>query len=154
MGRRWLQQIEALLICIGGLLFLVELSNSVRSNIWWIGESVLTEPRFALYLWAAVALGILFVIEGVLALRERTAGLGFLCLQGPLAIAVLIALLCIAHGWRIRTDVAPADAISGLSNLPVPVRILADPWYAGSLIGLVAVCVAWSLRPASLRRSG
>jgi len=144
VNRLRLQQIEAALISVGGLLLLVEISNAVRSNVWWIGRAVLAEQRFSLYLWASVALSLLFVVEGAVTIRERQAGRGFLGLLGPLAIVLVGVLIIIAHGWRIRTDVAPADGISTLSDLPIAVRVLADPWLAAVLIAVVATCAAWS----------
>jgi hypothetical protein len=87
----------------------------------------------------------LFVTEGVLAARRSELRIAFLCLQGPLMILLLTAFISIAHGLRIRTDVAPSDGISTLSDLPVAVRILADAWIAGPLISIVAASAVWSL---------
>ena len=141
MNHTRLQQIEAIAICVGGLVLLFEITNAVRLNVWWIGLSVLGEHRFALYLWASVALAVLFVIDGAVAIRQRDLGIGFVGFRGPFAIVVVSVFIVIAHGWRIRTDVAPIDAISGLSDLPIAVRILADPWLAGTLITLATLCV-------------
>jgi len=142
MARRRVQQIEAVLICIGGILLILEICNAVRSNVWWIGRSVLAEQRFAFYLWTGVSIGVLFVIEGVTSIRRSAVSMSFVAFQAPFILMLLPALIIVAHGWRIRTDVAPADGISALSDLPATVRILADPWLAGSLITMVTVGAA------------
>lgn len=116
-----------------------EITAAVRSNVWWLGLSILGERRFALYLWASVALAVLFVMDGALALRKHETDLGFVALKGPLTIVVVGVFVVIAHGWRIRTDVAPPDAISRLSDLPIAIRILADPWLTAAFITSVAL---------------
>jgi hypothetical protein len=145
MNRRRLLQGEAVLICLCGLLLIIEIASSVRANVWWIGRSVLAEQRFAFYAWVAVGLGVLFVVEGIAAIREAQASIGFVCCRGPFMLGLLCALILIARGWRTRTDVAPADSISTLSDLPIAVRILADPWLAAVFIAIVAVGAVFSI---------
>jgi hypothetical protein len=143
MTRHRLQQIEASMIAVGGLWLLVEVTSAVRSNVWWIDASVFTMPRFSVYLWAAVGLALSFVIEGAVAISQSRVNISFIALRGPLAVLMVSLLIVIARGWRIRTDVGPENAISSYSDLPIAVRILADPWLTGLLVGLVAVLGAW-----------
>lgn len=93
-----------------------------------------------------------FVIDGALAICQHDVGLAFVGLRGPFAIVVVSVLIVIAHGWRIRTDVAPTDAISRLSDLPIAVRILADPWLAGAVITLATLCVVFATTRATRKK--
>jgi hypothetical protein len=155
MTSRRLQTVAAVFVYIGGVVLLIEICRAAHLNVWWLSRSVLMEQRFAFYLWSSVGLAAFFVLLGTIGVTGRHTGGACSLIEVPLAICLLAAFIFIAHGWRIRTDVGPADGISSLSELPISLRLLADGWFAGGMITLVAGgALLYMVRVVGDRRGG
>lgn len=118
----------------GALLLLIETAASLRASVWWLDRTVLSQARFSGYLWTAVAVAIGFLVQGVLAVRPNGEKPFVQVAHGAFGIVVVASLIVVAHGWRIRTDVAPPNAVSSMSDLPFTIRLLADPYRFGFLL--------------------
>ena len=133
------------LLSLVGLLLLWSICAAVQANLEWMPRSLLLLPRLPFYLWTGVAVALLLVLRGVV--MERAVVFSSLeFVEGLLMAGVGIALIVIASGWRIVTDMGPVDPIHGLSDLPTAMRILADPWASYTFLGLVAVVAFFLLR--------
>ncbi len=135
------RDILALLLSLTGLVLLWSICLSVHYNVWWMSRTVLLEVRLALYLWTGIAVALLFVLRGIAIAwsRATTQPSSLEYAESLFTICVGSALGVIAFGWRIRTDVGPPEAIERLNDLPMTVRILADPWLSYSFLGAVAI---------------
>jgi hypothetical protein len=134
------RDILAFLLSFTGLVLLWSICLSVHYNIWWLSRTVFLEVRLTVYLWTGVAVALLFVVRGIVMAwslaMTRLSSLEYA--ESLFTIGVGSALGVIAFGWRIRTDVGPTEAIQRLSDLPMTVRVLADPLLSYSFIGAIA----------------
>jgi hypothetical protein len=130
------------LISSGGLVLLWSICAAVQYNVWWMSSPVLLEFRLGLYLWSAVAMAVTFVLRGVVTASLVTMRTSFVLADAALELSVAGTLIVVACGWRIRTDVAPPQGVHELRELPVSIRLLADPWISGVTILSLSVAVA------------
>lgn len=132
----------ALAISISGLVLLIEIVRAVRWNLFWMDRAIVAEPRFSLYVGGALAIAVLIVTRGVTA-REIAPLMrrAFIFIEAPLTLLVSGLLITIAHGWRMRTDVAPLDGAS-TDVMPFLIRVVANGWEAYGGVALAAIAVA------------
>lgn len=142
-------RIEAGAVSTAGFVLFCELGAAVRWNITFLQREIVFDPRFNLYLCAAVGLAALFMIRGFVAVSSTGLAMRlFAIVEAPATLIIAALAVVIAHGWRLATDTVPANRVDAEESLPLIVTLLARPaafWGTAVTVAVILLSVFWRI---------
>ena len=140
-------QIEAGAVSLAGWILFHEIGAAAQWNVTFLHPEIVFDPRFSLYIFAAIGIAILLMVRGVTAVSATGPQLRlFAAVEGPVTLIVATILIYIARAWRLATDVLPSDSLDAKVPLPPVVAVMTKPtifWVLASVAALVLVRLFW-----------